>query len=238
MLIKTKGIVLRKLPYSETSVIADLYTEDEGRISCIISGVRKPRARVGASLLELMSIVEVVVYFTDRAKLNRIREIRPAFVYHSIPFDVRKGAILLFMAELCAKTVREEEPNPSLYACIEHHLVALDGAEKDFVNSHLLFMIALADELGFGPSPDHSTETPYFDLMAGRFTAQIPSHIHYLTDAGKLAEVIRAARGSGEPLHLSRKERNQLLDDMVVYYRLHIESLREIRSHTVLRDVL
>ncbi|MDX1408425.1 MAG: recombination protein O N-terminal domain-containing protein, partial [Saprospiraceae bacterium] len=38
MLIKTRGIVLRKLKYSETSIIADLLTEEFGRMSYIISG--------------------------------------------------------------------------------------------------------------------------------------------------------------------------------------------------------
>ena len=238
MLIKTTGVILKKIPYSETSIITDIYTRSEGRMSCIISGVRKPRARVGASLLEVMSIVDLVIYFSDKARLNRIKEIHPAHIYRTIPFDVRKSTMLLFMAELCSKTVREEEPNEALYSTITRYLIELDRLETGFANLHLKFMISLADELGFGPSanfdPDHVT----FDMMSGQFVESLPAHMHYFRDDGKLAQLIKHARGEENAPVIDRKQRNTLLDMLVTYFRLHIESLREIKSHTVIREVL
>ena len=40
MIIKTRGIILRTVKYSETSVIADIFTEGAGLRSYIISGMR------------------------------------------------------------------------------------------------------------------------------------------------------------------------------------------------------
>ena len=238
MLLKTRGIVLRKIPYSETSIIADIYTETDGKMSCIISGVRKPRARISASMLEVMSVVEMVVYASEKSTLNRIRELKPAYTFRTIPFDVRKGAILLFMGEICSKTIREEEPNEELFACILKYLVRLDEATGGFGNLHLFFLVELADLLGFGPDTNYSRQNNIFDFMGGRFTSQVPNHNYHTTDAAKLATMVRIARGSDEELSLSRSDRNQLVDQLVLFFRLHIETLKDVKSHIVLREIL
>ncbi|MDX1476640.1 MAG: DNA repair protein RecO [Saprospiraceae bacterium] len=238
MLIKTRGIVLRKLKYSETSIIADLLTEEFGRMSYIISGVRSARARTSASLLELLSIVDMVAYHSERQTLHRIKEIRPAYLYQTIPFDVRKNAMILFMAELCAKTVMETEKNTALFTCIETSLRALDQATEGFANHHLEFMIALADELGFGPATNFSSEATWFDLLGGAFIASVPDHRYAMPDAEVLYRLILSARGEGTSPSLTRVQRNQLIDQLILYYQLHIDNLKEIQSHRVLREVL
>lgn len=241
MLIKTKGIVFRKLKYSETSIIADIYTESHGLASYIISGVRSAKAKTNASLLELMSIVEMVAYHSDTRKLHRIREIRPAYIYQSIPLDVRKNAILLFMSELCAKTIREAEQNTELFACIETHLRNLDLAKHDTADRHLYFMIALADLLGFGLAANFSEENRGFDLLNGQFVGAPTPHPYYLAEGVRLFHLIRFVRLAehhGERLGLSRADRNALVDDLLLYFKLHIENMPAMLSHKVLREVL
>ena len=237
MLLKTRGIVLRRIPYSESSIITDIYTEDQGRISCIISGVRKPRARVGPSLLEVMSILDLVVYYSEKSSLNRISEIRPAYLYRSIPFDVRKSTILLFMAELCSRTIRESEPNQSLFNCLMKYLQLLDNTDKGFANIHLLFMVEFADELGFGPSPASENERG-FDMLAGVFTNTPANPMYYIESADELSRLIVAARQGDVSFRLDRNSRNKVLDRLVMFFRLHIETLKELKSLKVLRDIL
>ena len=154
MLTKTRGIVFRKIPYSETSIISDIYTEQHGLMSYIIGGVRKARPTTSASLLQVMSIVEILAYHSNSNKLHRIKEIKPAYVYKSMPMDVRKNAILMFLAELCSRSIRETEENPALFEMITNELVRLDKATGGFNDLHLEFMIKLADQLGFGPGTE------------------------------------------------------------------------------------
>ncbi len=239
MLTKTKGIVFRKLPYSETSVITDIYTLEHGLMSYIISGVRKPKARTSASLLEVMSIVDMLAYHSDKKKLHRIKEIRPAYVYQSIPFEVHKGAILLFMGELCSKTIREPERNPELFETILNYLKKLDQLQTGYSNLHLEFMISLADELGFGPTPNYSTLNRGFDMMGGEFVELQPTtHFHFIPEASDFARLIQKARGDSDELHLTRESRSALVDHLVDYFRIHVDNLREINSHIILREVL
>lgn len=239
MLTKTEGIVFRQIPYSETSIICDIYTYEHGLVSYIVSGVRKAKARTSASLLQVMTIVDLLAHHSDKNKLHRIREIRPGYVYQSMPMDVRKNSILLFLAELCSKCIKEHEQNTSLYQTIRDSLVVLDKTESGFQNLHLKFLIELADQLGFGPDVNYDEEHPIFDMIEGRFAASQPvTHHYFKEDASKLAQVVLFARGKGPQPELNREMRNSLIDDLILFYKIHIESLKEFNSHIILREVL
>src|SRR5690606_27448832 len=88
MLLKTRGIVFRSVKYSETSLIVDIYTEEKGLRKYIISGVRKARSSVSAGLFQVMSLVDIVGYEREGKDLNRLKEIRPAYIFRAIPFDL------------------------------------------------------------------------------------------------------------------------------------------------------
>ena len=68
MLIKTQGIVFKSIKYRETSVISDIYTREKGLRDYIFRGVRSKRAKVKASLLQVMSVVDMVAY--ERTEKN------------------------------------------------------------------------------------------------------------------------------------------------------------------------
>ena len=115
MLIKTRGIIFKAIKYSETSLIVDIYTEEKGLRKYIISGVRSKKGQGKASLLQVMSMVDLVVYEREDKELNRIKEIKAGHVFQGIPFDLSKGVIGLFMAELARKTIKEATSNPELF---------------------------------------------------------------------------------------------------------------------------
>jgi DNA repair protein RecO (recombination protein O) len=46
-IVKTEAVVLNKIDYRDTSVIASLYTEDFGKISAIIKGGRSSKSKTG-----------------------------------------------------------------------------------------------------------------------------------------------------------------------------------------------
>lgn len=239
MLTKTRGIVFRRIPYSETSIITDIFTEQHGLMSYIIGGVRKARPSTSASLLQVMSVVDILAYHSDKDKLHRIREMKPAYVYQSIPLDVRKNAILMFLAELCSRAIRETEENQGLFRMILEELIRLDQASENYNDIHLEFMVKLADQLGFGPSPNYSTTNPCFDMIGGEFISGPPvHHMQYVQDGADIAALINQARGASESHGFNRSRRNQLIDHLVLYFRIHIDNMKEIRSHLILREVL
>ncbi|MCO6477704.1 MAG: DNA repair protein RecO [Phaeodactylibacter sp.] len=240
MLIKTRGIVLRSMKYSETSIIADIYTEERGMRSYIISGVRSRKAKIKASLLQVMSLVDMVAYDRHEKGLNRVRELRPAHVFQSLPFDVRKSAVGLFMAEVARKTIREPEENRRLFDFLFHTFRFLDETAGPIANLHLFFLLELSSFLGFVPAEEWSEKTPVFDLQEGVFVAEPPPHAYYLgkDESRLLHQLLDKSMEACHELSMQWQQRRSLLLHLIDYYRLHIENLPEIHAHVVLQEVL
>jgi len=240
MLIKTKGIVLRTKKYSETSIIADIFTELKGLRSYIVSGVRTPNSKVGTSLLQIMTPLEIVAYHREDRDLTRLKEVKPLRIFHSIPFDIRKGAAGMFMTEIARKTTSGHEEHPELFNFLLDAFTFLDETTQPFANLHLHFMLLLTEHLGFLPGGRFSEETPYFDLQEGIFMQVQPAHPHWLAPhfSEKLSQLLHSTAVQCHEIHLSRDERKYLLHQLLDFYRLHIEHFPTIHSHLVLEEVM
>jgi len=89
--------------------IAQVFTEEKGLQSYIISGVRSRKPKVHASLLQPMSMLDMVVYFRPDKTLFRTKEIRSAYNFQRVPFEIQRSAVCLFAAEVLLKVLRESE---------------------------------------------------------------------------------------------------------------------------------
>jgi DNA repair protein RecO (recombination protein O) len=246
MLIKTKGIILRTVKYSETSLIADIYTEEKGLRTYIISGVRTPKSKVSPGLIQVMSLVDMVCYEKEDAhKLNRIKEIRPAYIYSDLLFDVPKSSVGLFMAEVVRRTIKEAESNADLFHFLFDIFVFLDETKVSFSNLHLSFMVHFAAFLGFEPHDiddifnKNTNGDIVFDLQEGVFTDKIIGHSYFLSAhlSKILREVLQHDWRESHLIKISRDDRKQLLSELITFYRLHIEHMPEINSYKILQEI-
>lgn len=240
MLIKTRGIILRSIKYGETSIITDIYTEEKGLRSYIISGVRSAKSRHSAGLLQIMSLIEMVAYHREEKDLNRIKEIKAAYLYQSLPFDMLKSAVGQFMAEVSQKTLQEPEQNQPLFNFLFHAFQYLDQTKHTVGNYHLQFMLQLSGFLGFLPHGHFTEETPYFDQQEGLFLREPPPHRHYLNPnfSAQVSDLLHFDLEHGHECPISRQDRKLLLKDIIDYYRLHIDHFPTLHSHEILETVL
>ncbi|MEM6771946.1 MAG: DNA repair protein RecO, partial [Bacteroidota bacterium] len=215
-MLKTRAIIFRAIKYGESSLILEVYTEAKGIRKYIVSGVRKARSRTPASLVQPMSLVELVAYERAGKDLNRLKEVRPAHVYTKIPFDVYRGTIGLFMLEVARNTIREIEDNLALFTFLFDAFVFLDTSPGPIGNIHLHFLLKLTTYLGFLPAGVYSAETPYFDLREGVFLASFPGHRDYLdAERAKLMyELLHADRADLKSIKAPRADRLSLLVDL------------------------
>jgi len=180
MIYNTRGIVLHHLKYSETSVIAKIYTELFGLQSYLINGVRSKKATIKANILQPLSLVDMVVYHKEKSRLQRIREVSGNPPFSSIPYDIAKSSIALFIAEILYKSIREEEANTNLFEFLFHSIHILDLTAGNCANFHLLFMLQLTKHLGFYPNGKYSDKFNFFDLREGVFLERQPEHPHFI----------------------------------------------------------
>ncbi|MEI7980068.1 MAG: DNA repair protein RecO [Bacteroidota bacterium] len=180
MLHSTKGIVLHSIKFSETSLIVKIYTELFGIQSYLLKGVRSPRSKVRPGLFQPLTLLDLVVYHREKHTLQTVKEIRLAHPYHSIPFDIRKSSVVLFLNELLYQSIREEEPNAGLFEFIWNSCTFLDKTAEPVSGFHLSFAIHLCHHLGIFPNSNYSLQHPFFNLREGIFQASVPDHPHFL----------------------------------------------------------
>jgi len=231
--------VFRSMKYGETSLIVDLYTEALGLQKVIINGVRTKNARSKANLYQVMSQLDLVMYYRDDRDLHRLREARTDYIYQRLPFDVHRGSVGMFIVEMARKTIRNSEQNESLYAFLSGTLMHLDQCASGIANIHLHFMLELSEHLGFMPDTDYRADRPFFDLQEGIFTGEAPHHGQYLGPelAALLAQLQNTNLEKCHEVSMPRSVRHQLLEKFIRYYQLHIENLPAIHAHIILRDV-
>jgi DNA repair protein RecO (recombination protein O) len=152
MLLKTKGIVLNQIKYRETSIITKIYTEDFGLKSYIVNGVRTKSSKTKIGLFQPLTLLDLVVYYKEKTTLHRISEIKCYSPYKSIPFEIKKSSIVLFLSEILNKTLKEEISNKELFDFLSTSLIYFDEVKEDYHNFHLQFLFQLSAFLGFFPS--------------------------------------------------------------------------------------
>lgn len=240
MLLKTRGLIFRATKYGDSSLILEVYTEEKGIRKYIVSGVRKARSRTPASLVQPMNLVDIVAYEREGKDLTRLKEVRPAHVYTRIPFDVHRGTIGLFMLEAARNAIREIEDNANLFNFLFEAFVFLDTTDGPIGNIHLHFLLELTAHLGFLPSGAYAANTPYFDLREGAFVASFPGHRDYLDEhrAELFFRLLHADHVALADIKMNRTDRLGLLDNLVTFYRHHVEGMRELNSLKVLREVM
>ena len=239
MLIKTKGIVLRNVKYGESSLILDMYTEDNGLISLIIGGIRKQRAKTPASIFQVMTWLEIVLYYRERSNLNRIKEARPLFLYNTIPFDIRKKGVALFITEVLQKTLKEKVGDTSLFNFIFNMFYFLDRTNHTIANLIPYFLLKLSGFLGFQPYGKWSKNTPYFHLLHGQFQAGIEPAL--TLDAGEskyLAELNQLGLEECHNLIVPAEIRKELVVALIAFYKFHLEKFREPRTTKIFSEII
>ena len=100
MLHKTRGIVFKTTSYSENSVIVQVFTEKFGMQSYMVNGAKKPKAKISLNMLQSLSLLDMVVYYKNTGNVQRIKELKNSPVLQTIPYDIIKSSIALFLNEV------------------------------------------------------------------------------------------------------------------------------------------
>jgi len=240
MLHKTKGIVLQTINYSETSLIVKMYTRSFGLQSYMIKGTRSKKSKHKANLFQPLALVEMVVSNVNKNSLQQVSELNIAHPYSHLPYNIIKSAIALFLNEVLYKALHEGNPDEDMFDFIENSLLILDLKQENCSNFHICFMVQLSRYLGFYPQGNYSKEFSVFDLREGCFVNKIPLHSFYLGNrfSSLLSDVITSNYESIYKLALENNERKHLLNAIILFYQLHIETFKELKSQEILHQVI
>ena len=240
MLIKTRGICLHTTKYAESSVIAQVYTEEKGLQSYIISGVRAKKPKVHASLLQPMTLLDLVAYYRPDRSLFRTKEIRASETFERIPFELPRASVCMFAAEVLLKALRESEAPPDLFEFVVNFVRHVEHTERGLANLPGFFLMHMIDFLGFRPEYPDFGAPYYFDQTQGYFLPEVPDHDRYAGEEVSAFLVALMDTGLDEvgAVPSTRHVRIRALNVMLDYLRTQIDRFQGITSHLVLADVL
>jgi DNA repair protein RecO (recombination protein O) len=220
MLQKTRAIVLHTTKYSESSLIAHLYTSEFGRQSYIVQGARRTRSKFHFNNFQPLSILDLQVDNKPNRDLQRLRELYLIHPFNQMHTDIVKNAIALFIGEVLYRTLRDTEGNHPLFEYLENAIQILDICESGCVNFHVIFLIHFTRFIGI--FPENTSELDNF--QPGDITMKVHDLLRYpLKDLDKLK--------------IDNYTRNQILDALVDYYYFHLEGMGRLSSLKVLREI-
>ncbi len=214
----TSGIILNYIKFKETSIICKIYTEAFGLQSYIVKGVRSVRSKkLRMSYFQPLTLCELVVYRSPKSDLHHISEVKIGRAYHSIPFDVKKTSVALFLSEILTK-VLVEEGDPPLFSFLFDSFCMLDELKAGSENFHLYFILHLCPFLGFALE-QHTAEI-LFD------------QVHH-------KPILKELMGSIYPtqLSMSAQSRHELLQQFLQFYELHFGLTFPLKTIEVLQEV-
>ena len=237
--IKTRGIVLQTVKYSESSLIVRIFTERLGLVSYIVKGVRSSRSSAKAALLRPLTLLEMDVTHRENKGLQNIKEYKRAYNYSSLPFDTVKASIALFILEVISKSLKEHDPHEETFEFVFECFCHMDEMQTMNNDLHLQFLLHYAGYLGFAPHGEYSEETPYFDMQEGTFISQNNiSNLILDRHTSELISILASGTILQSPaVRLNRHIRKDMLGHLLKYYSLHLEGFTGLRSPEVLEMI-
>ena len=237
MVIKTKSIVLHSVKYTDNSIIVSLFTQQFGKISCLISGIHSKNSRFKNVLFQPLTMLEVELSYKQNKNIQTIKDIGIEKPFASIHENLYKQTIVLFINEILNKTIKEGEINDALFNFIHFSLQLLDTINLGIANFHLVFVGNLTKHLGFFPQNTYSSTTPFFNIKTANFQSLKDAHCLELSPSKLFTEIMECDFTQLEKIELNRQQRVELLSGMIDFYMLHLPGLKELKSLDVLQEV-
>lgn len=237
MLLTTNAIVLSKLKYRDNDLIVKCYTEQLGVVSFLLRGILKSKkGNSKIAYFQLLSQLQLEIIYKQNRSLQVIKEIKLNYLYASLHSNILKSSIVMFLAEVLANTLKEEEQNTNLFSYIETTLLWLD-THSEYSNFHLLFLLNITKYLGFYPE-EINTAYNYFNLLDGKFETKQQGKY---TVCGENLTLLKTLLGitfdALSSVKINARQRQSFLSMILLYFELHLGSFKTPKSLQIFNQV-
>lgn len=236
MIISTKAVVIHTIKYGDTSLIAKIYTQTDGIKSYLIKGAFSNKSKFKAAYFQPLTLLDIEASHNNKGTLNSLKEVRIHYHYQTIPTNIVKQTILMFLAEVLNSSLIEEGNHETLFEYLNTALTWLDTHHKTS-NFHLLFLLNLTKYLGFYPETTING-AKYFNLTEGKFSNQLTDgEVLNNEEFALFKSLLGTNFDSIEQLKLNSQSRQQLLTILIHFYELHISGFKKPKSLPILKSI-
>ncbi|OQC01175.1 MAG: DNA repair protein RecO [Candidatus Hydrogenedentes bacterium ADurb.Bin101] len=216
---QTEAIVVRKVDFSETSVIVTFLTPDRGRMACIARGARRKNSPLNTAL-DTFNRLELTYAYRDSRAVQNLIEVSVLDGYGILKRNLLRGACANVIVEAASRAAFEHQPVPELYAALVRGLNRLTEPDTAPQAGAAETLFALLEASGIAPSAG----TRESGMFLGRFSA---------TDRERLQRALARLNDSGEGIDPG--DAPVLLEFLCAYFTHHLEA--PLKSYLFLKNV-
>jgi DNA repair protein RecO (recombination protein O) len=212
--------------YGDHDAVLHCFCRENGFESFFAKGIYAPRNKKKAFLFPLN---ELLLYTSDKKKnIQNVLKIEQKNT-ESFSSDVRKSSILFFISDLLNQVLRNENQNVGIYSEIS---VFLSQLQIDNFQSHLIFIFRLLKQQGLQPLFSDKT---YLNPETGNFEDVEVHHFFNKTISNIWKDLITTQ--DPYSIKLSRMEKQNFLDSVLIYFHYHFTDFREPRSLEIIKEI-
>lgn len=154
---KSLALVLRVVDFSETSVIATLFTRDFGKIHGLAKGARRLKGPF-ESALDLLCLSRLVFLRKSSDALDLLTEAKLERRFRAAARDLSRLYAGYYVAELLDELTDDGDPHPELFDFACETLAALDSGPEPVSGVLMSFELSALRVLGHLPLLDQCVE--------------------------------------------------------------------------------
>lgn len=221
------GIFLQRISFSESSAIVSYFTEKHGFQKFLFLGAKKK-----SNSLFPLSIQEINYYFRNESDLGKLTDAQSTMDINQIPFDPIRSSIAFFIAEVLQKCLTHTEKDTGLFQFLKEKIIELD--QSDHLGMYpIRFLLEFTYHLGIDPQV-LEMEKAYFNLEEGIFDVNVQRDRFCSEECSNA--ILNLIQGT--EITLPYRLRKEVLDVLLVYYRLHMEHFGLVKSKEILETIL
>ena len=247
MLISTSAIVLKTIPYGDTSIISRVFTEDQGKVTILAKGAWRPKNNAGA-LLEPMNHIHLQYYHKSSREIQILKDGVFSQQFSNLRKELNKIIVGLAIVEMMDKSTMDNNPFPILYRLGWRVLKKLNDEKQNIWLVFIFFLYQLSLRLGFLPNLKKCSKcnayltSSWFDDYTGELVCMDCSTQSKIN----LEENSLSALQKLEGLHLDELQTLSIniqgiansIQFLDAFISFHLEGLKKVRSMEMVKQIL
>ena len=165
-IVEDGALVLRKTPYSESSLIAALLTREHGQVHVLLKGARRTGKRVFPAI-DLFREVSIQFQPAAQRDLHVLRGVDLRQAHDAIAERPAQYRLALWLSRFIIANTRAQVPQPRAYQALANAFARLaqPDANEDAILLGLCFTIT--DEAGVLPAYDDAKSQRHIAALQG-----------------------------------------------------------------------
>ena len=106
MLEKTRGIILNQIKYTDSGIVAQLYTRKFGRQSFLIRGMRNRKTGKHNILFQPMFILDLEMNYKSSREMQVMKEFSVSYTPYDIYSNIKKSCVAIFLGEVLTSVLK------------------------------------------------------------------------------------------------------------------------------------